>query len=238
MTSVNRYRCLGCVLVAALSTMAARGATAPDEHVDRLTQAALSLDAHPDHGAVLYKENCAGCHGATGFGDPDKGIPVLAGQRFAYVVRQLANFSGEERDSSTMHRVVSRRAAGTPQAWVDIAVFLNAAPADKSQQQGDGKGVALGRGIFQEQCASCHGADAGGDADGFVPALRHQHYGYLAEQMKKLGSGYRHNVDEDLVLFLRSFDAAEIDATADYLSRLEGPRTDRKHMRDDGLVVD
>jgi hypothetical protein len=67
---------------------------------------------------------------------------------------------------------------------------------------------------------------------------RHQHYAYLNAQMRKLAEGYRHNLDQDLVLFLRSFDPRESSATADYLSRLAGPRRDDKKMRDDGVVVD
>lgn len=137
-----------------------------------------------------------------------------------------------------MHGVVARAELQQPQTWVDIASYLNAVPATSTAATGSGTDVGLGRGIFHEQCASCHGADAGGDADGFVPSLRHQHYDYLKSQMKKLAAGYRHNVDADLVLFLRSFDERDIDATADYLSRLKGPGTDRKKMRDDGVVVD
>jgi cytochrome c553 len=80
--------------------------------------------------------------------------------------------------------------------------------------------------------------DASGDADGFVPSLRHQHYAYLNTQMHKLAQGHRHNVDEDLVLFLKSFDDRDMRATADYLSRLTGAGASRKKMRDDGVVVD
>jgi len=61
------------------------------------------------------------------------------------------------------------------------------------------------------------------DADGFVPSLRNQHYQYLVNQLHKLGEGYRHNVDENLVRILGSFDDEDIRATAGYLSRLRGP---------------
>jgi hypothetical protein len=48
----------------------------------------------------------------------------------------------------------------------------------------------------------------------------------------------RHNVDEDLVRFMRGFDARDIDATADYLSRLRGRGAVHRIMRNDGVVVD
>jgi hypothetical protein len=56
--------------------------------------------------------------------------------------------------------------------------------------------------------------------------------------MHKLGEGHRHNVDENLVRFLRSFDDQDMSATADYLSRLRGPGATHKTMRTDGVVVD
>ncbi len=56
--------------------------------------------------------------------------------------------------------------------------------------------------------------------------------------MHKLAQGYRHNVEEDLQLFLKSFDDRDMRATADYLSRLTGTGVSRKKMRDDGVVVD
>lgn len=218
------------------------GATAegasPEERVDRRTQDALALDAHPLRGADAYRHYCSQCHGARALGNAQKEVPALAGQRYAYLIRQLANFAGSERDNSQMHAVTTRPELRRPQMWVDIASYLNSLPTRAPLTTGPGDDVALGRGIFQEQCASCHGSDAGGDADGFVPSLRHQHYRYLGEQMHKLAEGYRHNVDESLMLFLRSFDDRDIGATADYLSRLEGAGQDRKKMRDDGVVVD
>jgi cytochrome c553 len=213
-------------------------AQSSEESVDQVTKAALSLDAHPKQGAARFKTYCSQCHGSAAQGDPSRAIPSLASQRFSYLVRQLANFSGAQRDSVTMHRVVSQKALQSPQAWVDIASYLNNVPAPTSVQTGDGVHVALGRGIFHEQCASCHRKDARGDDDGFVPVLRGQHFPYLVSQMHKLAEGHRHNVDENLVRFLRSFETQDIDAVADYLSRLKGPGRDRKSMRNDGVVVD
>lgn len=213
-------------------------ARASEETVDRSTQAALALDVHPARGASLFAQSCARCHGPHAEGNAMRAIPALAGQRFAYLVRQLANFSGAERDSAAMHRVIAQTELRDPQTWVDIAAYLNNVPLARRARTGDGTHVALGRGIFHEQCAGCHGADARGDADGFVPSLRSQDYAYLVDQLHKLAEGHRHNVDENLVRFIRSFDDQEISATADYLSRLHGPGLDRKKMRNDGVVVD
>lgn len=213
-------------------------AYASEEAVDRTTQKALALDVHPDRGGLLFSQYCAHCHGSEAQGNASRAIPALAGQRFNYLVRQTANFAGLERDSNTMHAVLSQIELRGPQAWVDLAAFLNRQPAVHQAQRGEGTYLALGRAIFREQCASCHSADGHGDADGFVPSLRNQHYDYLVGQMHKLGAWRRHNVDEDLVRFLRGFDEEEMSATADYLSRLRGPGAVHKVMRSDGVVVD
>jgi len=212
-------------------------ASAAEERVDHRTQAALAMDAHPMRGAELYSQYCSRCHGENAPGDAAKLVPSLAGQRFVYLVRQLANFAGSQRDSTTMHGIATRAALDDPQRWVDIAAYLNRLPPSTHQQVGAGDAVNLGRGIYHEQCASCHGADASGDKEGYVPTLRHQHYGYLEKQMHSLAAGSRHNVDEELVLFMRSFDERDMRGTADFLSRLEGPDEGRKTMREDGVVV-
>jgi cytochrome c553 len=231
---------LACIVLWAAPSLAgpAAGEPAADEPVDRQTQAALSMDSHPDRGSRAFVHHCAKCHGPGALGDAKGRIPALAGQRYAYLIRQLANFAGAERDSSAMHGVVSQAALQSPQMWADIAAYLNGLPNGSPLSRGSGENVALGRGIFHEQCAGCHGMDASGDADGFVPSLRHQHYPYLYAQMHKLAHGYRHNVDEDLLLFLKSFDDRAMRGTADYLSRLTGAGVNRKKMRDDGVVVD
>jgi len=213
-------------------------AATSEESVDQATKAALSLDAHPKRGAAQFKQFCVQCHGQQAHGDASKAIPSLAGQRFSYLVRQLANFSGAQRDSATMHKVVTQKALQSPQAWVDIASYLNNVPATAAVETGDGAHIGLGRGIYHEQCASCHREDARGGDDGFVPALRGQNFPYLVSQIHKLAEGHRHNVDENLVRFLKSFETGDINAVADYLSRLKGPGRDRKAMRDDGTVVD
>ncbi len=56
--------------------------------------------------------------------------------------------------------------------------------------------------------------------------------------MHQLGERRRKNVVEDLVRFLRSFEDQDMNATADYLSRLRGPGDVHKIMRGDGVVVD
>jgi cytochrome c553 len=201
--------------------------------VDQQVRAALQLEAKAKRGAGLYAVHCAGCHGQQALGDKTNVVPALAGQRQAYLIKQLADFAELERDSGDMHKLAARTAVANPQAWADLAAYLSNLPVARFPETGDGGGVELGEAIFQEQCASCHEEDARGDDDGFIPSLRDQHYGYLVRSMRGMGAWHRVNIDADLARFLDSFDTDEITAVADYLSRLRGPTRDRAKLNDD-----
>lgn len=151
-------------------------------------------------------------------------------------LNKLADFAELERQENEMQKVVAKAALNEPQVWADLSAFLSARPPVRFPETADGRGVELGEAIFQEQCSSCHEEDARGDDDGFIPSLRDQHYSYLVRQMRSLAASHRLNVDADLVRFLDSFDADEITAVADYLSRLRGMTRDRSKLEDDGSV--
>ena len=232
------FRVIKACVLSAICLFLSVQASAAEETADRLTQTALDLDAHRERGAVEFRRSCARCHGEAAQGDAEQAIPSLAGQRFKYIVRQLANFASSERDSDIMQRVLAHRTLKEPQTWVDIAAYLNNLPITVPAGNGNGERVGLGRGIFHEQCASCHHLDAHGDDEGFVPSLRNHQYTYLVAQLRKLAEGRRHNVDEDLVRFWRSLEDQDVRGTADYLSRLSGPGEVHKRMRRGGSVVD
>jgi cytochrome c553 len=225
-------------LAVSCSQMMAQPAAASPARVDRLVQSALQLDRDPARGGRLYAKHCSSCHGPEALGDSVRVIPSLAGQRRAYLIKQLADFTELERESETMHSTLARSGVTEPQDWVDIAAYLNSQPVATFQETGDGQGVELGEAIFQEQCASCHEEDGRGDDDGFVPSLRNQHYSYLLRQSRGLASWHRHNVEPDLVRFLDSLDVDELTAVADYLSRMRGPVRDRTRLDQDGTAGD
>jgi cytochrome c553 len=223
-------------LLCALALLPIGIAAASPTRVDEQVRAALQLQPNVKRGAGLYSVHCVGCHRREALGDPTNVVPALAGQRQAYLVMQLADFSELERRSENMHKTVSRNAVANPQAWADLAGYLSALPPARLPQTGDGGGVELGEAIFQEQCASCHEEDARGDDDGFIPSLRAQHYSYLVRAMRGIGTSHRLNIDADLARFLDSLDTEEMTAVADYLSRLRGPARDRAKLNDDGTL--
>ena len=199
------------------------GAIASQDSVEQRTKAALALMAHPADGARLYAAHCSSCHGSRAQGAANLELPVLAGQRVAYLVHQLAGFVDDARNGDDMHRGLAATELQEPQAWIDLAAFLHRAAPPWRRGVGDGTQLRLGRSIFTRQCASCHRDDARGDDDGYVPSLRNQHYTYLANQLTLLPKDARHDVDERLLRFFGSFNSDEVSAVADYLARLRDP---------------
>jgi cytochrome c553 len=228
---------LGIALSAAMIRVTSFSSAAA-ERVDELTVDALGLDANVRRGAALYRQECAGCHGPGAQGAAQHDIPALASQRRAYIIRQLAAFIERDRTAMQMHKVVSREAVSDPQAWADLALFLNNLPPPKSVQTGDGKYLSLGEASYEQFCISCHEEDGRGDDDGFVPSVRNQHYPYLLKEMRKIAAGHRFNVESDSSRFFNSLDADEMQGLADYMSRMQGPVRDRARMNDDGTVND
>lgn len=206
--------------------------------VDEKVRNALQLDQNAENGEQLYATNCAQCHGAKALGSAGKVIPSLAGQRRAYLVKQLADFSELERHSPEMHAIVSKPSLSNEQAWADLAGYLNSLPRTSFPQTGDGRALELGEDIFQGHCATCHEEDARGDDDGFIPSLRDQHYSYLVRQLRSIASWHRLNVDTELVRYLENLNTEEATAVADYLARMQGPVKDRDRMNSDGTVND
>ena len=53
------------------------------------------------HGEELYKKECTTCHGETGAGDKAKFYPVLAGQHYKYMLRQVTEIrDGKRRNAN------------------------------------------------------------------------------------------------------------------------------------------
>jgi cytochrome c553 len=208
------------------------------EEVDELLTRARNTEPNVQNGRTLFREYCVECHGAQGQGDAKRKIPVIANQRQAYIIKQFADLHEGERAAPPMHGILKQEALDDMQAWVDVAAYVNTLPPVTKVATGNGKYVPLGEAMFREQCTSCHGDDARGDEDGFVPSLRNQHYPYLLAQIDELGAGHRTNVDEELIRFLNSLARDEKQGLADYLSRMKGKTRDLTWLRENGVPGD
>jgi len=218
-------------------TSAPPRAHASAEETEQLVRNTLSLDAKRGRGESLFRSECSDCHGRKALGDAERLIPALAGQRRAYLIKQLADFAEMERNAGQMHGVVRRAQVANPQAWADLALYLNSLPIPAKSQTGNGAFLDLGAGSYQRWCAGCHAPDGRGDDDGFVPSLRNQHYRYLLREMEAMAVGHR-AVEPELMRFLRGLSGDELVGIADYVSRLRGPIVDRARLRDDGSLSD
>jgi cytochrome c553 len=197
--------------------------------VDHQTEAAIAMQGNAKRGREQFNRLCARCHGAGASGDAEHGVPVLAGQRSAYLIRQLASFSGEQRESVAMHRVLSAKELQEPQAWADLAAYISSAPVPQVSRTGSGRHLGLGEATYRIQCASCHYEDGRGDVDGLVPSLRNQNYRYLLRQVQRLAEFHRHNIDENIARLLHSLHDDEARGVADYMSRFRGPVDEKKN---------
>lgn len=223
-------------LLSAFLLLTIRAALASEETTDRLNQAAVGVQGDPDQGARAFTRYCSSCHGSQGQGDGDRVVPALAGQRFAYLVRQMSHFGAATRDKASVYHVtLSKRVS--PEMGNAIAAYLNRLPPTSGAKTGDGANVELGGAIFREQCTTCHARDAGGDQESTVPSLRNQHYNYMVNEMHLLADGRVPDAEQGLVLFMRSLNDGDITAVADYLSRLHGPGSSHRRMLSNGIIV-
>lgn len=181
-----------------------------------------ALQARPDTtaGKKIYSEHCIVCHGAQGFGNADQVIPALAGQLPIYVIKQLVDLSERSRTSAEMHRIAAKKPLTSPQALRDIATYLGTLDPNPKPETGDGAQLAMGKRYYQGLCASCHGAQGGGNEAHATPALRRQHYSYLLMQMRDLSADHRYSVDIAIVDALQQLSYDQLCAIADYASRL------------------
>ena len=214
------------LLLLALSAGLALGlqpAHAADAVADRVEQV-LRLRADITHGRTLYAQYCTSCHGATALGDPAGDYPALAGQRPNYLLKQLADVLESDRSVPEMHRLMNRWQFEDPQSLRDVVTWI--ADLKPNPQPGVGAGLQLAEGdrLYQMECAACHGRFGEGDNPSYTPALRGQHYNYLRRQMRALATGHRTGMDGEGRQRLGQISLTQLDAVADYISRMPSER--------------
>jgi cytochrome c553 len=180
---------------------------------------ALSLDAEPAHGAALYRQHCAKCHGPQALGKADEVIPSLAGQLEIYLVKELVDFAELDRTAPEMHRTMARPELDEPQAWRDLAAYLAKLPPNRKPQYGNGKDLERGARSYSMYCAMCHGTQGEGMERGVAPALSSQHYAYLVLQLRSFDTDHRLNMEAPILDHMAGLTRDDLRAIADYMSR-------------------
>ncbi|MDX2367795.1 MAG: c-type cytochrome [Colwellia sp.] len=198
--------------------------------------AASAVEGNADAG-MTKAAMCGACHGATGH-SPSPTYPNLAGQKAAYIVKQLADFkSGARTDMmmapmaanlseqdmadlaayfSSQERASEKATATTdssasaPTASASSANIITFTPA-KAIYAGD---VKAGQ-EKSAMCASCHGAD-GNSPIAIYPKLAGQSASYIAKQLADFKSGDR--VDPVMVGMVAALSEQDMNDLAAYFA--------------------
>lgn len=149
-----------------------------------------------DHGAYLFSNYCAQCHGNAGQGSKEAiGAPSIAGLPKYYVLEQLHKYRSGVRgahfdDAEGLRMRPMSLTLGTETDVEAVAMYvasLTPAPPPPTIQGGD---AAKGKEQFAD-CVACHGADAMGMEAVGSPPLVYQPDWYIARQIGKFKAGIR-----------------------------------------------
>jgi YVTN family beta-propeller protein len=136
---------------------------------------------------------CAACHGPSGASTNDE-WPNLAGQKYAYLIKQLKAFQHGSRKNPIMTPIAGQL---SDRDVSDLAAYfstLKGAPPSISTQIA--KGSAHRGGRISYQCTACHGLTGMSPMSaraGAWPNLAGQRYPYLLEQLQAFQHGARKN---------------------------------------------
>lgn len=154
---------------AAAKASAWREAVAQRDYADIQADPALMQQVRR-HGAVLFGDNCAACHGQGGTGGP--GFPALAAGAWLWggapeVLAETLRVGINSDHPET--RVSQMPAFGRDQllARADILSVI----AHVRSLSGTGSGSTAGSELFAANCAACHGEDAKGMVETGAPNL-------------------------------------------------------------------
>jgi cytochrome c553 len=179
----------------------------------------MKLDGDVVRGKEAFR-GCRGCHKADAAGVTDGTYPRLTGQHSSVIVKQVTEVRAGVRINPKMEPFSADHAV-SPQEIADIAVFLAAAETTRENGKGAGDYVNKGKTLYEQgRCTKCHGRNGEGSQEKLYPVIASQHYGYLRREMEYIQKGIRGNSHPDMVKAIKNYTHEDIEAMADYLSRL------------------
>jgi len=184
---------------------------------------ALSLKPDLKNGRDVY-EVCSACHQMEGWGLVDGTFPQLAGQHYRVIIKQLSDIRAGNRDNPTMYPFALPSQIGGSQALADVAGYIQGLKMNPEPGHGDGKDLALGKKLYDDNCTRCHGAVGEGNNDKFFPRIQGQHYAYLLRQYEWIKAGKRRNANPEMIAQIKNFSERDTRAVLDYVSRLSPPK--------------
>jgi cytochrome c553 len=181
------------------------------------------------HGVSPERPGCASCHEQNGAGQPDVGIPRLAGLTSSYTKAQLEYFATGARRDPAMSTYAVMLSPAQRQAVVDYLVSLPI-PEQPDLIQASAGTLDRGRTLFLDgdyrtgllACSQCHGTTGLGVGD-FSPRLAGQSAAYVAQQLHQWQSG---DLRDPKGSFMRAeashLTQSDIAALAAFVSSLSG----------------
>lgn len=185
-------------------------------------KALLDLEGDPVRGKEAF-EDCSPCHRKDASGRASGAIPRLSGQHAAVVIKQIVDIRSGLRSNAPMKPVVDDPEL-KPQAFADIASYLQTLPIVGALGKGPGSDVARGMGLYARDCARCHGGNGEGRAEHFYPMVAAQHYSYLLRELGLIRDGGRGNSNAEMVTLVKTYPQADLQAVADYMAQLPPPQ--------------
>lgn len=179
----------------------------------------LVLRRTPDvaNGAKLY-ETCAACHGKKGEGVSDGTVPVIAGQPFTIVAKQLVDFrAGVRGDVRMVHFTTSRHLAYS-QHIADVAAYIASLAPLAAKPAGARRVPERGASLYARSCERCHGPSAEGKEDSLAPRLATQHAEYLIRQLDDAVEGRRPAMADTHAALVRAVPRDDLLAVTEYLA--------------------
>jgi cytochrome c553 len=186
--------------------------------------AVLQRGGDPVKGKESFR-GCQGCHKSDAAGVREGVYPRLTGQHASVIIKQITEIRAGIRSNPKMLPFVEDPAISMEEIG-DIAAYLSSLTSVRENGKGAEDMSAQGKKLFTDnKCYSCHGKNGEGNAAKSYPVLASQHYGYLLREMKLIMTGVRGNSNPDMVKAISKFSQSDLEATADYLSRLPDYRT-------------
>jgi len=164
---------------------------------------------------------CVACHGAAGHSTMAQN-PKLAAQHAAYIVKQLKDFTGAQRNHPVMSPIAK---ALSDEEVRHVAAYVNAQTA-KSGAAKNKETIDLGKKIYRAgiaeknvpACAGCHGP-AGAGIPAQFPRVAGQHQDYSAAQLINFRSNTRKN-NAIMASIAKRLSDDEVQAVSDYMAGL------------------
>lgn len=172
---------------------------------------------------------CARCHLPEAWGNDDGTYPQLAGQHVNVLMKQLLDIRSGRRVNPSMQPFVQERTIGGYQNISDVVAYISTLPMNPAHRQGpwppESAEYREGGELYNQHCASCHGATAEGNNELSYPRLQGQHYSYMSRQARLVRNNMR-QVKPSMAALLVALSAEEFDKVLNYVSYLPVPQAD------------